>query len=229
MNDLTQTPEMLIGAMAARARQAGIILAQASDADKARGLELAAQALRDKTDAIVRANAQDMENAAANGLDDRVRSVAASVTAPAALLDSLGLAADSFDQCVANPPFHDEAAGTPARHAFKSGSHAMPAGSLEDWIRFMARMVRPSGRATIIHKAEALESLLSFMSPRFGGLAVFPVFPRTGESAIRVIVEGIKGSRAPLSLRPGIVLHGERNGFLPEANAILRHGAALDI
>ncbi|MFO1261684.1 MAG: glutamate-5-semialdehyde dehydrogenase [Sphingomonadaceae bacterium] len=77
MNDLTQTPEMLIGAMAARARQAGIILAQASDADKARGLELAAQALRDKTDAIVRANAQDMENAAANGLSpsmlDRLR------------------------------------------------------------------------------------------------------------------------------------------------------------
>lgn len=67
------------------------------------------------------------------------------------------------------------------------------------------------------------------MSPRFGGLAVFPVFPRTDESAIRVIVEGIKGSRAPLSLRPGIVLHGERNEFLPEANAILRHGAALEI
>jgi len=77
MNDLTQTPEMLIGAMAARARQAGAILAQASDADKARGLELAAQALRDKTDAIVRANAQDMDNAAANGLSpsmlDRLR------------------------------------------------------------------------------------------------------------------------------------------------------------
>lgn len=105
----------------------------------------------------------------------------------------------------------------------------MPAGSLDDWIRFMARMVRPSGRATIIHKAEVLESLLGLMSPRFGGLAVFPVFPRIGERAIRVIVEGIKGSRAPLSLRPGIVLHGEGNGFLQEADAILRHGAALEI
>jgi glutamate-5-semialdehyde dehydrogenase len=77
MNDLTQTPEMLIGAMAARAREASALLAQASDADKARGLELAAQALRDHTDAIVRANAQDMDNAAANGLSpsmlDRLR------------------------------------------------------------------------------------------------------------------------------------------------------------
>ena len=77
MNDLTQTPEMLIGAMGARAKQAGAVLALASDADKARGLELAAQALRDHAGDIVRANAKDMENAAANGLSpallDRLR------------------------------------------------------------------------------------------------------------------------------------------------------------
>ncbi len=77
MNDLTQTPEMLIAAMAARARAAGAELAQASDAAKAKALELAAQALRDRTDAICRANAHDMDNAAANGLSpamlDRLR------------------------------------------------------------------------------------------------------------------------------------------------------------
>lgn len=101
MNDLTQTPEMLIGAMAARAREASAILAQASDADKARGLELAAQALRDRTDAIVRANAQDMENAAANGLSPsmldrlrldsgRIESTAAGVEQVAHLPNPLG-------------------------------------------------------------------------------------------------------------------------------------------
>ena len=101
MNDLTQTPEMLIGAMAARAREASAILAQASDADKARGLELAAQALRDRTDTIVRANAQDMENAAANGLSPsmldrlrldsgRIESTAAGVEQVAHLPNPLG-------------------------------------------------------------------------------------------------------------------------------------------
>ena len=169
------------------------------------------------------------ENVAANGLGSRVRAVSASVTSPAVTLGSLGLAADSFDQCVANPPYHDDTAGTPARDPFKSGAHAMPADSLEDWVRFMARMVRPSGRATMIHKADALEAILSLMAPRFGALVVFPVFPRAGQSAIRVIVEGIKGSRDPLSLRPGIVLHGEGNAFLPSANAILHQGAALEI
>ncbi|MGE0054182.1 MAG: tRNA1(Val) (adenine(37)-N6)-methyltransferase [Hyphomicrobium sp.] len=169
------------------------------------------------------------ENAKANGLDSRVRAVTASVTETAAGLNAMGLPPESFDQCVANPPFHDEAAGTPAHDALKSGAHAMPAGSLEDWIRFMARMVRPSGRATLIHKAEALDGILAAMTGRFGGLIVFPIFPRAGANAIRVIVEGTKGSRAPLRVRPGILLHEAGNDFLPEADAILRRGEALRI
>ncbi|HEX7782466.1 MAG TPA: glutamate-5-semialdehyde dehydrogenase [Sphingobium sp.] len=77
MNDLTQTPEMLIATMGARARKASALLAGASDADKAKALKLAAQALRDQAGQIAAANARDMENAAANGLSpamlDRLR------------------------------------------------------------------------------------------------------------------------------------------------------------
>jgi len=168
-------------------------------------------------------------NAQANGLTARVRAVTASVTSSAPELSSLGLEPDSFDCCVANPPFHDEEAGTAAGDALKAASHAMPSTGLEDWARFMARMVRPAGRATLIHKAEALTRILAVMAPRFGSLVVFPIFPRAGESAIRVIVEGIKGSRAPLEFRQGLVLHEDGHGFTPRATAILRHGAALEI
>lgn len=93
MNDMTQTPEMLIAAMAARARSAGAALAAASDAGKARGLELAAQALRDRSADIIRANGQDMENAAANGLSpamlDRLRLDSGRVEATAAGVDQV--------------------------------------------------------------------------------------------------------------------------------------------
>lgn len=88
MNDMTQTPEMLISAMAARAKAACAILAGVSDAEKARALELAAQALRDRSDAICQANLQDMDNAAANGLSpamlDRLRLDPSRVEATAA-------------------------------------------------------------------------------------------------------------------------------------------------
>ena len=105
MNDMTQTPEMLIGAMAARAREAGAALAQSSDEVKARALELAAQALRDRMGDIARANSQDMENAARNGLspamldrlrldEGRIEATAAGVEQVAHLPNPLGSVID---------------------------------------------------------------------------------------------------------------------------------------
>jgi len=168
-------------------------------------------------------------NVAANGLSDRVCVAEADLGAPAAALAALGLAQETFDICVANPPFHDDLAGTPARAPLKSASHAMPADALDTWVRFMARMSKPGGRATLIHKAETLPRVLAAFGPRFGKTIVFPVFARSGESAIRVIVSGVKGSRAPLEIRPGIVMHRKGQEFTPEATAILRNGAGLTI
>lgn len=170
-----------------------------------------------------------LHNVAVNGLSDRVRAVMASVTAGANDLSAVNLAAESFDICAANPPYHDEGAGTAAGHALKAASHAMPADALEDWARFMARMTKPGGHVLMIHKAEALPRILAAFATRFGRLRVLPIYPRAGASANRVIVEGVKGSRAPLEIRPGFVLHGEGNAFTPAASAILRQGAALEI
>ena len=101
MNDLTQTPEMLIATMGARARRAAATIAQASDAQKADALRRAAQALRDQAPAIIAANARDMENAAANGLsaamldrlkldEGRIAGAAAGVEQVATLPSPLG-------------------------------------------------------------------------------------------------------------------------------------------
>jgi tRNA1(Val) A37 N6-methylase TrmN6 len=66
------------------------------------------------------------------------------------------------------------------------------------------------------------------MGQRFGALRVLPLYPRTGEAAHRVIVQGRKGSRAPLVLFPGIALHGDGHGFVERIDAVLRGGAALE-
>jgi tRNA1(Val) A37 N6-methylase TrmN6 len=63
---------------------------------------------------------------------------------------------------------------------------------------------------------------------RFGDLRVLPLHPRVGEPATRVIVQGIKGSRAPLVLRAGLVLHKpDGHGFVDVLQAVLRDGAGL--
>lgn len=169
------------------------------------------------------------ENIRRNDLHERVQVVAASVGAPAAELRAAGLAEESFTSVIANPPYHDADAGTLPPDAGKASAHAMAEDELQRWGRFLARMAAPRGAVTMIHKAEALPRVLAALDQRFGAIRILPLHPRAGEPAHRVIVQGIKGSRAPLQLLAGFVLHGDGNAFVPAAQAILRDGAALPI
>lgn len=101
MNDLTQTPEMLIATMGARARRAAAEMALVPSERKAQALHAAAQALREGAGKIIAANRIDMERGAANGLStamlDRLRldearigAVADAVAQVASLPDPVG-------------------------------------------------------------------------------------------------------------------------------------------
>lgn len=164
-----------------------------------------------------------------NGLVDRARMVEADILRPLGEAPELAAAAETFDEVLANPPFHVEGRGTAAGDPVKAGANAMPAGALDRWVRFMAAMARPGGRVTLIHRAEALPELLSALEGRFGGALILPLHPRAGEPALRVLVRSVKGSRAPLELRPGLILHSADNGFRPRIAAVLRDGAALSL
>lgn len=168
-------------------------------------------------------------NIARNHLADRVRLIEADVTRPLGDRVALGVAVESFDHVLANPPFYIEGRGTAASDPVKAAANAMPDGDLDRWVRFMAGMARPGGTATVIHRADALHALLSAFDGRFGGATVLPIHPREGEPASRVMVHAIKGSRAALQLQPGLVLHNADHSFRPDVEAILRHGAALTL
>ena len=185
---------------------------------------LAHVTLLERQPELARIAAQNVER---NGLTTRVRVVEGDVGLSAAALRGLGLATESFDHVMANPPFHGLGEGTLAPDVLKAGAHAMPEADLERWARFMARMAAPGGGATVIHKAEALIRLLGVLEGRFGALKVLPLHPRASAPAHRIIVQGIKGSRALPTLLPGFVLHGADDAFTPEAQATLRTGAAL--
>jgi tRNA1(Val) A37 N6-methylase TrmN6 len=167
------------------------------------------------------------ENVQHNDLAARVRVVNADICVSAPELRAEALVDESFGHVIANPPYHDTDAGTLPPDTLKAGAHAMDGAGLEAWARFMARMAAPGGVATIIHKAEALGRVLAAFDQRFGAIRILPLHPRTGTLAHRVIVQGTKGSRAPLQVLPGFVLHEAGNGFTPAAQAILRHGGPL--
>ena len=169
------------------------------------------------------------DNVARNGLGTRARVIVADVTRPLQELPDLSGFAESFDHALANPPYNIEAHGTLAAEPLKAAANAMPAGALDRWIRFAAAMLRPAGSLTLIHRPDALAGLLAALCGRFGGVVLLPVHPRAGAPASRLLARAVKGSRAPLELRPGLVLHDAGHGFRPRIEAILRHGAALDM
>jgi tRNA1(Val) A37 N6-methylase TrmN6 len=167
------------------------------------------------------------ENGQANGVSERFEAVCADVTAPWTRLESLGLVRESYDHVIANPPFFSQARTRPAKTPLAELARAMPEGKLEAWIRFLAAAAKPSGRCAVIHTVEALPQLLASFERRFGALCITPLHPRADAPAIRVIVAGVKGSRAPLSIAPGVILHEKDGSPTPAADAVLREGCAL--
>jgi tRNA1(Val) A37 N6-methylase TrmN6 len=49
-----------------------------------------------------------------------------------------------------------------------------------------------------------------------------PIAPREGEAATRILLRGVKGSKAPLKLCAPLALHAEGGCFTPLAEAIHR-------
>ena len=169
------------------------------------------------------------ENARRNGVSDRLHVVHADVR-EALRRDQIGMPAPgSFAHAMCNPPFFDTAKSTPSPHLLKSQAHAFGPDDLDLWAKLLHAMLQPRGSVTIVHRADALGQLLDSMQNRFGDIRIAPLFPRRGASASRILVQAIKGSKAPLQIMPGIVLHDEGNGFTPEADAVLRNGAAFPL
>jgi tRNA1(Val) A37 N6-methylase TrmN6 len=60
-------------------------------------------------------------------------------------------------------------------------------------------------------------------------VTVLPVHPKPVEPAIRMLVRATKGSRAPLTMLPGLVLNDAAGRPTAEAEAVLRTGASLPL
>jgi tRNA1(Val) A37 N6-methylase TrmN6 len=182
--------------------------------------------LSEREDWLVGLARQNIER---NGLCARARVIQSDVVHPLGETPELARLAETFDCVVANPPYHTHGRGTVPKNPMKAASHAMPDGDLARWVRFMAAMARPGGSATVILTQHALPDLLAAFHGRFGALSLLPLHPRAHAPATRIIVQGIKGSRAGLQVLPGLVLHEADGRFRPAVEQILRHGAAVSM
>jgi tRNA1(Val) A37 N6-methylase TrmN6 len=168
-------------------------------------------------------------NAEANGLAARAAVLEVDVTAKGDLRRAAGLADNHFDSVIANPPFFDDAGGTLASDSGRAGARHMQAASLDLWIRTAAGCAAADAEVIFVYPAQSLTPLLVGFTQRFGAVTILPLLPRPDAAASRVLVRGIKGSRAPLNLLAGRALHGvDGRAFAPAFDAIFRGTAQLD-
>ena len=157
-------------------------------------------------------------NAARNGMADRVRFVAA---------DASGFGhEEAFDHAFFNPPFHPDMgqiSPKPARDRARRDTED----AVCHWTRMALALTKAQSRVTAIIRADRVEEMLAGASEM--STIVFPLFPRRGEAAKRAIVRITKGEPPGCRFAAGLVLHQQGGRSTEAAEAVLRHGAPLDL
>ena len=175
-------------------------------------------------DAATTALAQD--NIARNDLSGRARAVTADVLT-AASRRAAGIVDGAAQIVLTNPPFLDTSKARPSPDPDRARSHSMD-GGIDLWLKASLALLAPGGLFAMIHRADALGEALAGLGQRLGNVAIRPVHPRANAPAIRVLITGIKGSRAPLLLLPPLILHGPDGRFSAQAEAIHRGEMGLE-
>lgn len=167
------------------------------------------------------------ENAERNGLASRVRAIALDVAGTAAAFAAAGLPPGSADRVMMNPPFHPAPRTNVSPHAARAAAHVADGDLLGRWVKAALRLLRPGGALGLIYRADGLADVLAALSRGFGAVDVLPIHPQPGAAAIRVIVRAVSGSRAPLTLLPGLSLSDADGRPNPDVEDVMRGATEL--
>ena len=162
------------------------------------------------------------ENIASNGFSDRAEIAVGDIAKP-----PMHLSPGSFDHVMMNPPYLDRSRTRPPADSGRAAAMVEGSATLADWVTFAYGMLRERGTLTVIHRADCLDRLTASLTPRFGGITVFPLWPGRNRAAKRVIVRADKNSREPAVILPGLILHNDDGTFTVAAEHVLREGQAL--
>lgn len=153
-----------------------------------------------------------------NGLGDRVNVYEANVL-DAASRRMAGLVDERAELVLTNPPFLKAGSVRSSPDEKRALAHVSKEG-LAPWMRACLALLQPGGALVMIHRADALAECLASIEGRLGAVSILPILPRAEEPATRILMRGIKGSKAPLAVLPPLVLHEADGRFTAAAEAI---------
>jgi len=134
-----------------------------------------------------------------------------------------------YDHVMVNPPYLAAGKALRSPGENKALANMEDTGSLKDWIRFCLHHARYKGTISIVYRADRMDEVIALLHRQAGDLTIFPMWPKAGIPAKRVIIQARKGTRGVATLLPGMVMHGADGLNTPEAEAILRGMQPLDL
>ena len=158
------------------------------------------------------------------GLASRTSVLQADVTLSGSKRQDAGLRENSFDYVIMNPPYNHEAQRA-SPDTLRSEAHVMGLFGLDAWIRTATAILKPGGMLVMIYRTEKIGEVAACAQGRFGAISIVPVHSKIDEGAKRILLRMVKGSRAPLTIMPGLVLH-ESDGRPTELAEALMNGEA---
>lgn len=143
--------------------------------------------------------------------------------------DKTALPPDHFDHAVCNPPYLQEGTWYDTPDAVRSKQLGKKEGdaALSDWVECLHRVLKPSGSLSIIHRADHADKIIQALGPRFGAMELWPLYPREGAVASRLVIRVLKGRKTPVKLHAGVILHEVDGRWTQRADDILTHNKPL--
>lgn len=135
----------------------------------------------------------------------------------------LDLKQSSFDLITCNPPYFN----TPKESEYNKNEHETIAKhevfcTLEDVVKACKRYVKPGGKIAIVHRPGRLVDLITlFRKYRLEPKRIQFVYPKEGEEANIVLIEGIRDGNVGLKMLPPLYIYNKNDTYTVEAEAII--------
>ena len=130
----------------------------------------------------------------------------------------------SFDHVITNPPYSKDGSKSP--NPSKATAHNQQNITLETWLKFCLKMLKPYGFLYLIDRVEALDEILSILYQKAGNIRLIPVYSKEKQKAKRVMLIAQKDSKTPMTITPPLIIH-EDEGYTKTAEQILRGGKSF--
>lgn len=129
----------------------------------------------------------------------------------------------NFDHVICNPPYLTAGAHLRSPSEEKATAMGHADATLKDWVDVAFKRLKPKGALVMIHRADQLGQIIQNLDQRFGSVEIFPLWPRRGVQAKRVIIRALKNRKSPAMMYAGLVLHQENGDYTEEAQEIFRN------